>query len=153
VTDNRAELTTAASQLDEVIQLSNRLAALMSEETALLREMRVSEIALLQDQKSALANAYASAIGAVKRAPGALSEAPVDLKSALREATRRLQESLDANMRAVIAAKTVNERLIRVVSDAIAEMRSPAGAYTASGVVPSSADAAEPVSLAVDHRI
>ncbi len=139
-------------RLGEVIRLSGQLAALMTEETELLREMRIAEIEPLQSQKAALAAAYASVLSAVGRRPEQIAEAPPALRQSLRDATRELQTALDQNMRAVIAAKTVNERLIRVVSDAIAEQRAPGGAYTANGVMPSSAEAAEPVSLSVDHR-
>lgn len=152
MTNNHVEGNGHDGRLGEVIQLSGRLATLMTEETELLRKMRIAEIEPLQSQKSALAAAYAGAISAVERGPDRIAAAPAGLREALREATRGLQTALDHNLRAVLAAKTVNERLIRVVSDAVAEMRAPGGAYTANGRAPSSADAAEPISLSVDHR-
>jgi len=152
VTNTQVEGNGHDGRLGEIIRLSGQLASLMTEETELLRKMRIAEIEPLQSQKSALAAAYASAITAVGRRPDQVTDAPADLRQSLREATRSLQTALDQNMRAVLAAKTVNERLIRVVSDAVAEMRAPGGAYTANGCAPSSADAAEPISLSVDHR-
>jgi len=152
VTNTHVEGNGHGGRLGEVIRLSDQLASLMTEETELLRKMRIAEIEPLQSQKSALAAAYASAITAVGRRPGQVIDAPTDLRETLRDATRNLQTALDHNMRAVLAAKTVNERLIRVVSDAVAEMRAPGGAYTANGHASSSADAAEPISLSVDHQ-
>ena len=135
----------------EFIDLTNRLAAVMTREAELLRAMRSSEIAALQEGKAALAAAYAGALGVVRKNAAEVNAAGPGRRQALEEATAGLKRAVDDNLRAVNTARTVNERLIKALSAAVAETRLPVATYTAAGT--SAAAPAGQLSLAVDNRI
>ncbi len=120
-------------KIDELLDITGRLSALMAQETDLLRATRASEIEPLQEEKATLVSAYANALNIVRRNPAAIGDASVDLRATLKDATADLKARLDDNLRAVQVAKTVNERVIRALGEAIAEQRSSGAAYTASG--------------------
>ena len=133
----------------DLVDLTGRLTAAMSSEVELLRAMRTSEIAALQDDKATLAAAYASALETLRKNPAAVNGA--GLGKALKEVTAGLKATLEDNLRAVKAAQMANERLIRALSAAFAEASLPAALYTSAGTT--AALHAHPLALAVDDRI
>ncbi len=120
-------------RIGSLIELSGQLATVMAREVELLGAMRASEVAELQEDKAALAAAYAGAFEEVRRNPALVREAHPQQRTALREATTVLKTATEANVRAVAAAKTVNERLLRALGEAVARARGPAEPYTAAG--------------------
>ena len=133
----------------DLADLTSRLTAAMSSEVELLRTMRASEIATLQDDKATLAAAYASAFETLRKNPAAVNGAGP--RKALKEMTAGLKATLEDNFRALKAAQMANERLIRALSAAVAEARLPAALYTSAGTT--DAFSPHPLALAVDHRI
>lgn len=120
-------------RIDTLIDVSKRLTDVMNREVDLLRQMKIGDIAPLQDEKTALAAAYASALGSVSGDPAALKETAPGLRQALDRVTADLRAAADTNVTVVLAAKAVNERVFKAIGDAVAEQKSPLGAYTATG--------------------
>lgn len=143
----------ANGQIGTLIDLTERLTEVMAREVEHLRAMRSSEIATLQEEKARLAAAYAGAFETVRENPAAVTDAEPRLRGVLKEATASLQATVEDNVRAITAAKALNERLIRALSAAVAETLMPVAAYTSTGGTAPPASAAGRVSLAVDNRI
>lgn len=143
----------ATSQIDTLIELSGRLARLLESESEHLRAMRLSDLAELQEEKAKLAAAYAGAFESVRDNPSAVREAEAGLRAALKDATGGLRETIGANVRAITAAKTINERLVRALSEAVASTLMPLAAYTATGGTAPASSLAGQVPLAIDNQI
>lgn len=143
----------ANSQIGTLIDLTERLTEVMAREVEHLRAMRSSEIATLQDEKARLAAAYIGAFETLRENPAAMTDAEPRLRGVLKKATAVLQATVEDNVRAITAAKALNERLIKALSAAVAETLMPVAAYTSTGGTAPTASVAGPVSLAVDNRI
>ncbi len=146
-------MTSERNQIGLLIDLTGRLTAIMNQEIELLRAMRASDIGALQEEKVKLATSYASIFQAVRKTPSMVKNAAPQLREALKQATARLKATLDDNLLAVHAAKDVNERLIRAISDAVTQTKAAAPVYTATGSTAPAAAAAGAVSLAIDHHV
>ncbi len=143
----------ATNQIDTLIELSGRLARLLENESEHLRAMRLSDLADLQEEKANLAAEYAGAFASVRANPSAVREAEAGRRAALKDVTGGLRETIRTNVRAITAAKTINERLVRALSEAVASALMPLAAYTATGGAAPASPAAGPVPLAVDNQI
>lgn len=146
-------MTSEPYQIDNLIDLTSRLTSIINQEISLLRAMRTSDIGQLQDEKTELATAYAGAFQAVRKRPSVVKDADPIVREALKQATAALKVALDENVLAVHAARDVNERLIRAISDAVSQTRDAAPVYTATGSSAPAAAAAGSVSLAIDQHI
>ena len=141
------------SQIDTLIELSDRLSRLLARESEHLRAMRLNNLAALQEEKAKLAAAYSGAFETVRANPSAVKSAETGMRKALRDATSGLRDKVADNMSALSAAKVVNERLVRALSDAVATTLMPIAAYTATGETAPISAAAGRVPLAIDNRI
>lgn len=103
-----------------LITLIDRLCAVMAQETDCVRRMAIDRIGEVQDEKRLLAEAYEKELGALRRRPEALGGLPMEARRQLEEAMRRLQAASRRNADVLLAAKTVTERLLRRVADALA---------------------------------
>jgi len=112
--------------------IAGRLADLMAREIDILRSSHPGEIAGLQEEKAALVDALAPTFDAVREKPDLVGKAAPGVRRAVKAAITRLREVSDENVRAIRVAKMFNERLIRALSEALAEQTAPP-AYTASG--------------------
>lgn len=103
-----------------LITLIDRLCAVMSQENDCVRRMAIDRIAEVQEEKRVLAEAYEKELDALRRRPEALGGLPMEVRRQLEEAMRRLQAASRRNADVLLAAKTVTERLLRRVADALA---------------------------------
>jgi flagellar biosynthesis/type III secretory pathway chaperone len=103
-----------------VLTLIERLCAVMAEEGDCVRRMAVDRIGELQEEKRALAEAYEKELAALRRAPEVVGALPLEARHELEEGMRRLQAASRRNADLLAAAKTVTERLLRRVTEALA---------------------------------
>ncbi len=141
------------SQFGILIDLSDRLSRLLARESEHLRAMRLNNLAALQDEKAKLTAAYSGAFESVRANPSAVKSAETGMRKALKDATSVLKEKVADNMSALSAAKMLNERLIRALSEAVATTLMPIAAYTATGGTAPTSSATGWVPLAIDNRI
>ena len=141
------------SQIDTLIELSDRLSRLLAHESEHLRAMRLNNLAAVQEEKAKLAAAYSSAFELVRANPLAVKSADTGMRKALKDATSGLKKKVADNMIALTAAKVLNERLIRALSEAVATTLMPLAAYTATGGTAPMSSATGRVPLAIDNRI
>lgn len=119
---------TATSGLERIavlLTLIERLCDVMAREGECVRRMAVDRIAELQKEKRVLAQAYEKEIAALRRRPELLGSLPLEVRRQLEDGMRRLQAATRRNADVLLAAKTVTERLLRRVTEALAE--DPAG--------------------------
>jgi hypothetical protein len=104
----------------------------MDHERALLRSMRLEALPEIQDEKEALAEAYEIELSRLRCSPEVLAALEPGVRGQLHEAMRAFQETVTANLNALLAAQSVVEKLLRNIGDSLA--RSAAGfTYGARG--------------------
>jgi hypothetical protein len=139
--------------VEDVIDVTQRLTALLEREIELLKNLRPQDIRDLQQDKTTLAVTYERQIRELRAKPALLGTADSKLKERLRQTTMRFQMILAENERAIRAVKTVSERLMRAVVAAVADRKSGSPAYTRAGIVTGGAATAKAVSLAVNRQL
>lgn len=146
---------TEIARITELLQITQRLTAVLEREIEILRAMKPSELQALQEDKRALSAAYEAQLKALKVRDGALDGVPAALRAALQAATTRFHEALRQNERSLRAAKHASERVLRAIADEVERKRGETAAYGASGTVADRSQrmTAQPVSLAVDQHL
>lgn len=104
-----------------LVTLIERLCTVMAREAECVRRMAVERIGELQQEKRTLAQAYEKELSALRRQPEAIAGLPLETRRELERAMRRLQAASRHNADLLLAAKSVTERLLRRVSEALAE--------------------------------
>lgn len=117
-----------------VIALIERLCEVMARENDCVRRFALDPLSELQAEKRTLAQAYEKELDRLRRQPELLGGLPVEPRRQLEEAMRRMQAAVRRNAEVLSAAKTVSERLLRRVSEALAE--EPGRVAPASGAAP-----------------
>lgn len=117
--------TSGLERIAVLLTLIERLCDVMAREGECVRRMAVDRIAELQKEKRVLAQAYEKELAALRRRPELLGSLPLEARRQLEEGMRRLQAATRRNADVLLAAKTVTERLLRRVTEALAE--DPAG--------------------------
>jgi hypothetical protein len=145
--------TTPNTPVDTLIFLTASLIDIMSREIDLLKNMQPQEIRELQGEKADLARAYETCMNRIKSDPSILASAPKQLKQQLKELTARFQMVLVENERALRAVKSVSERLLTVIVNAVAEKQNGA-AYSATGAMGAAALAGNrPLAMSLNERL
>src|SRR3954462_13075040 len=114
-------MSTIAPLVDEVVDVTQRLTALLEREVELLKNLKPQDIRDLQHDKAALAATYERQIRDLRAKPDQLAAVDGKLKEGPRQATMRFQVALADNERSIRAVKTVSERLMRAVVAAVAD--------------------------------
>ena len=145
----------AQARIADIINVTEGLGAIMAAEYEMLATKRTAEIAAHQEKKARFAQAYQNQIEALRSNPSwlrAIQAADVDR---LKAATRRFHEILERHRRAVLAAKTVTERLLKAVGDEIGKRQRPVTGYdeTASVKRHSGPHAAPAISVALNQMV
>lgn len=126
----------AASQtlLDDLMVISSRLTDLMSRENEILRSMRPGDIKDLQQDKADLAQRYEQHMLAVQTDPAILASASPAMRAKLREHSARFDAVLVENERRLRSLRSISERLMKTIVDAVTEQQR-APAYSSAGVM------------------
>lgn len=141
------------SPVENLTQITECLIDLMERENAFLANMQPQDIRDLQEEKTRLAGAYERGMEYLRKNPALLTEVTPRDKERLSAATRKFQETLAENERALRAVKTVSERLLNVIVNTLAEKQSNP-VYSAGGVFGSGRPGPmSTVSLAVNQRL
>ncbi|WP_343559790.1 hypothetical protein [Kiloniella sp. b19] len=118
-----------------VIETVKELTELMSREVELLRAMRVQEMGELQERKLTLVNSYETEIRALRSQPEFLDYLDDRLKTELKEVLQQLNVMVSENERALLSAKTANERLMQAVSKAVKKKTAKTSGYSNAGTI------------------
>jgi len=139
----------AIDALPPLIGLARQLCDLLARETALVRALKIAEIAPLQDEKLRLTQLFQGALKSLD--PKAIAALPAPLKQEWRAAGTRLSEVTVENERALRVGRIATERLVNAIVQAVEKSRPSTAGYTARRKTP---DRQPGVSgLALDHRM
>ena len=145
----------ARTPVGRLIETTTRLCEMLAKENSLLAARRPRDLAAYQEEKEALSRAYQDEMETVRDDPAAVSEAaPRDI-ARLKAALGIFHRLLDDHRRALEAAKSVTERLVKSIADELAGDDRPTHRYDQRAMiaVPRSAYAGRAVSLALDQVI
>ncbi len=146
-------MTNPAARLNELVVVLERLQTVMSQETELLRRVKVTESAPFAQEKQRLAEVYSQLHQQMVEDPTPLSILNESQRQGLREILARFKKTTEENERAVKACKTVSERVIQTVIDAVKQKRVEHASYGSNGVIGTGWKENKAVSLAYDKHV
>jgi hypothetical protein len=138
----------AADRVDQLIILTERLTDLMVHEAQAFETRRPQDAAVNSEETQRLANIYRHESMRVRADPSLVFGAPADQRQRLVRATEAFDAVLHRHGRAIDAAKSVTEGLVRAIAEEVASQREQSAGYGSSGAMPvSSASAATAITL------
>ncbi len=126
---------TRIALVDDLITVTSRLVALMTNEIERLRAHRPREIEELQEDKAALARVYETLVRELSKHPEVLAELAPALRAELVAKAKEFQKVLVQNEASLRAAKEVNAHIIKAVAEAVAESRAGDAGYSETGSI------------------
>ena len=121
--------STSGERMEQLILLTERLTGLIAEQLRAFEARRPQDAAANAEETARLANLYRHESLRLKADPAALEGAPAELKARLVSATRAFDAVLARHGRAVEAAKTITEGLIRAIAEEVHRQRHAVAGY------------------------
>ncbi len=128
-----ARATTANDRLERLISLIETLSRVLDDETQAVRRRDYASIDALNERKSHLTESYGEQVRDLGANAPAAGEVEPGLAHRLRHSLRGFLGLVEANARALNAAKTAHERFIKSISDAVAAKAQPIKGYSSAG--------------------
>jgi hypothetical protein len=119
----------AAGRTAQLITLTERLTALIAEQVKAFEARRPQDASVNAAETGRLANLYRHESLRIQSQPDLLAGTPPALRNRLIEATRAFDAVLARHGRAVEAAKTITEGLVRAIAEEIARQRGAVAGY------------------------
>lgn len=116
-------------RIEQLITLTDRLTALISEQLRAFEARRPQDAAANAQETARLANLYRHESLKLKADSSLLADAPADLREKLVASTRAFDAVLARHGRAVEAAKTLTEGLIRAIAEEVNKQRNAVAGY------------------------
>ncbi|MDP1911702.1 flagellar basal-body protein FlbY [Brevundimonas sp.] len=123
----------ATARVRQLIDLTNRLTARLSEESRIFESHRPHDAAAALAGTQDLANTYRRESAQLKANPASVAAAPASDRILLIQATEAFEAVLSRHARAVEAARIVSEGLVKTIAAEVAGQRGSPTAYGASG--------------------
>lgn len=114
---------------EQMIALTARLTALLAKEAAAFEARRAHEAAGLGEETARLANLYRHESARIKADPSLIAGASTAIRGRLIQATEAFEAVLARHGRALSAAKTVTEGLVRAIAEEVAATRRARSPY------------------------
>ena len=121
--------STPGERMQQLIMLTERLTGLIAEQLRAFEACRPQDAAGNADETARLANLYRHESLKARADPTLLAGAPADLHEKLVVATRAFDAVLARHGRAVEAAKTITEGLIRAIAEEVHKQRTAVASY------------------------
>jgi hypothetical protein len=141
-----------ADLVERVIGISERLTDIVRLETGYLETHQPLKIGELQDEKIRLANEYAMDIQAIGRQKQLIDRAPAEKVAKLKAAMSKLDAALAANRNMLGAAKSVSERILKSVAEAVNQRKAPTLGYGRNAAMSRPAPG-QNAAIALDSRV
>ncbi|RAK52341.1 flagellar basal body protein [Phenylobacterium deserti] len=129
----------AADRVDQMILLTERLTELVAAGARCFEERRPQDAMAFHEETARLANIYRHESTRVRANPGLVSSAPSDQRQKLIRATEAFHAVLDRQGRAIDAARTVTEGLVKTIAEEVANQREQRSGYGPGALPPASA--------------
>jgi hypothetical protein len=123
----------AADRVDQLIILTERLTELVAEQCQAFEQRRPQAAAAQLDEISRLANIYRHESARVRANQALIAGAPAEARTRLVRATEAFDAVLARQGRAIDAARTVTEGLVKCIAEEVAAQRQQTSVYGASG--------------------
>jgi hypothetical protein len=123
----------ATVRVRQLIDLTNRLTARLTEESGIFESNRPQAAAAAFVGTQDLANTYRRESAQLKADPTSIAAASAEDRARLIQATTAFESVLNRHARAVEAARIVSEGLVRTIAAEVAGQRGSPSAYGASG--------------------
>ena len=123
----------ATDRVEQLIALTERLTELLRAETRAYEAHRPHEAALSTPETVRLANIYRHESLRVKKDTSLIAEAAEALRTRLVETTKTFEAVLARHARAVEAALTITEGIVRAVAEEVAATRKNSAGYGRAG--------------------
>jgi hypothetical protein len=138
----------AADRVSQLIILVERLTELIAEQCRCFEQHRPTEAAALMEETGRLANIYRHECTRIRAEPALVLSAPVELRQRLTRSAEAFDAVLHRHGRAVGAARTITEGLVRAIAEEVANQREQLAGYGPTARPPaSSATAATAITL------
>lgn len=124
----------ARQRVEQLTLLTDRLTSLVAEQAKCFEARRPQDALAYGAEVNRLANLYRHESARVRANPGLVSAAPSDLRQRLIRATEAFDAVLARQARAVGAAKTVTEGLVKAIAEEVASQRHKGISYGANGL-------------------
>ncbi|ODT87062.1 flagellar basal body protein [Phenylobacterium sp. SCN 70-31] len=125
--------TDATDRVDQLIILTERLTEIIAAQAQAFESRRPQDAAKMQEEASRLANLYRHESARVRADPRLVEGAPAKDRQRLIQATEAFDAVLARQGRAIEAARTVTEGLVKCIAEEVAAQRSQASVYGATG--------------------
>ena len=125
---------TPSDRVDQLILLTERLTELVALEAQAFESRRPQDAALHVDETSKLANIYRHESARVRANPEMVTACPLAQRTRLIRATEAFDAVLARQGRALEAAKTVTEGLVRAIAEEVANQRQKGVSYGADAI-------------------
>ena len=125
---------TPDERVEQLITLTERLTGLIAEQLRAFEARRPHDAAANAEETARLANLYRYESLKLKAEPKSLDDAPAELRERLIAATRAFDAVLARHGRAVEAAKTITEGLIRAIAEEVHKQRHAVTGYGHRGL-------------------
>ncbi|MCP4620365.1 MAG: hypothetical protein GY844_28505 [Bradyrhizobium sp.] len=117
---------------EEMLDVMDKLLAIVEQETELVRAGKVREAIQLEPQKSALTGRYVTAVETLRVAQQHLAQVAPDLLASLKRHHETFRAMLQINLTVLATAHAVSEGIVRGVNTEVQRRNMP-NAYTAGG--------------------
>ena len=143
------------TQVNDLIQVSSRLIAVLEREVKLLRAVPSTALAEVQEEKLVLTAAYESQARSLAGHPDLLEALQPVLRAELQRVTKHFQSAVSDNEVALRAARETTQRVLQAIADEIDKNRHETAGYSAQGYAGSSSrkTSTQPLSIALDERL
>lgn len=135
-----------------LMTLMKRLQQVMDHERAILRSMRLDALPDVQDEKTALAEAYEIELGRLRTRPETLASLEAPIREQLYDAMRQFQDHVSANLNALLAAQNVVERVLRNIAESLTR-QAASPVYGAHGESAEAEPRGQVISVAFDRKL
>lgn len=136
----------AADRVEQLIILTERLTELVALEAQAFEQQRPQEAMAHIEETSRLANIYRHESARVRANPAMVAAAPVAQRTRLIRATEAFDSVLARQGRALDAARTVTEGLVKTIANEVAAQRTTGAGYGLKGA-PSAPGSATSITL------
>lgn len=136
-----------------LIELARELTSVLDREINLLRQLEISSIQELSEQKAQLTEEYRLKARELQENPGFTESLEPRLRDELEDVVDRLSETARANENALKAAMDAHDRVFRAIAGAVEAQRREGSGYSASGQHSSDQTGSTPVSLRINESL
>jgi len=125
---------TPSDRVDQLILLTERLTELVALEAHAFESRRPQDAAIHVEETAKLANIYRHESARVRANPDLVKACPLAQRTRLIRATEAFDAVLARQGRALAAAKTVTEGLVRAIAEEVANQRQKGVSYGADAI-------------------